>query len=153
MKITVDKSMNVDGNLVFTITCKEPHVHTLSGESLRLMEGLDYYLKAFEGDIDPNIYDMLKRSNHDIQDTVFQEVLTNLRFAIENELRPKFRPICQEVYNWIYDKQEGHVKEWLMKFDPQRTTYYFDNDVKKDCGRILYDEVSEDKVDDDEDED
>ncbi len=132
MKISVDRTSNSEGDLVFTITVKEPHVAPFSDEERMSLESIDLFTKTMEKSLDPTgvLYQDILNANHKVKEKVFCRVLNNLKFAIENEFRPKFKPICQEIYNWIYDKQEGFLKTWMAEFDPQRTTYYFDNDER-----------------------
>jgi len=66
-----------------------------------------------------------------------------------------FKPICQEIYNWIQDHQSGDIKNWMIQFDPQRTKYYFHNDPENPYSRgpstIPDDKIDEDEEDDDDD--
>lgn len=132
MKISVDRIVNSNDDLVFTITVKEPHVSPFTDDERISIESIDRFTKNMEKTIDPTslLYQDILNANHKVKEKVFMRILENLKFAIENEFRPKFKPICQEIYNWIYDQQEGFLKTWMTEFDPQRTTYYFDNDVK-----------------------
>ena len=150
MKITVDRTLSPEGNLVFTITCKEPHLSTLTEEDTKTLDQLDNFAFDMSSIVSKDVYDVIVKSNTGVKRDIFDKVLDNLRFSIQNEFRPKFQPICQEIYNWIYDYQKGHVKRWMAEFDPQRTTYYFDNDNKS--GILSAQEDPDDKIDD-EDED
>lgn len=155
MKINVDRTVNAQGNLVFTITVSDPQVAPFTDEERICLEGVDAFTKNMSKTIDPNgmLYQDILKANHHVKEKVFMKVLENLKFSIENELRPKFRPICQEIYNWIFDLQQGFLKTWMSEFDPQRTTYYFDNDGKNAYCRNP-NEISDDKVEDkDEDDD
>ncbi len=150
MKITVDRIVDTEGELVFTIKVSEPHLSTLTAEELAALIGIDIYTKTIETTVNPTgvLYQDIVSANHQVKEKVFKRILDNLRFAIENQLQPKFQPICQEIYNWIYDKQEGFLKTWMLEFDPQRTTYFFDND-----GRFNHpiNHTPDDKLDDDDD--
>ncbi len=130
MKITVDRINNSQGELVFTITVKEPHNAPFGDVEKDLMIELD---KCFKSTTETNagnikIKDFILSSIHNAKEKTFIHVIENLKFGIKNELQPMFNPMCQEIYNWIYDAQEGHLKQWLQEFDPQRTKYYFSND-------------------------
>jgi len=158
MKISVDRTESPEGDLTFIITVKEPHVAPFSDAERISLESIDKFTKSMEQTLDPTgiLYQDILNANHKVKEKVFCRVLQNLKFAIENELRPKFRPICQEVYNWIQDKQEGFLKTWMIEFDPQRTTYYFDNDEKMKAQESALHEkraLDEDDLEDDEDED
>jgi len=160
MKIQVDRTNTPEGNLIFTITVCEPH-HSCFGEiEKNIMNILDSSLEQIE-----NIYRTTSDENKTKQDLIaiihvakektFMRVLNNLKFAIENEFRPKFKPICQEIYNWIYDNQTDVLKKWMSEFDPQRTKYYFDNDKQinqyyRNTLDICDDKVDEEEEDDDE---
>ncbi len=132
MKITVDRTVDSEGDLIFTIKVTEPHVAPFTKDEKSSLECIDIFTKQLADVLDPNkpLFQDIQNANHAVKEKVFTRVLTNLKFAIENDLRPKFRPICQEIYNWIYDSQEGFLRTWMQEFDPQRTTYYFDNDEK-----------------------
>ena len=156
MKITVDKNRSSDGDLTFTITVKELHEVPFTAQEYLAMEGLDKFINQMQGilDINSKVYEEIKLSNYALKDKLFQKMLNSLRFSIQEEFRPKFQPICQEIYNEIYDKQTGFVKSWMETFDPQRTTYYFDNDSRMQDNKISTDLMPVDKLDeDDEDED
>ncbi len=154
MDIKVDRTNTPEGDLVFTITVSNPHHTCFGGIEKSIMDILDFSKKGIQ-DLSPE--DNKTRNDvvgliHAAKEKAFVRVLDNLKFSIENEFRPKFKPICQEIYNWIYDHQEDVVKGWLSDFDPQRTKYYFDNDVnasKMDMSQ----ESEHDEEDDDEDED
>ncbi len=156
MKVTVDR-LNLDsGELQFIITMSEPHVAPFSDEERVALESIDRFTKNMASTLDPtgDLYQKVLNANHHVKEQVFLKILQNLRFTIENEFRPKFQPICQEIYNWIYDNQEGFLKTWMMEFDPQRTTYYFDNDIKAKKSILNQESDQEDDWDDeDEDED
>lgn len=143
MKITVDRTVTPEGNLTFTISVTEPQVAPFSEIEKNSLVSIDTFTKEMSKTLDPNsvLYQDILNANHKVKEKVFCKVLENLKFAIENDMRPKFRPICQEIYNWIYDKQEGFLKTWMSEFDPQRTTYYFDNDGK--LQNQLYNQASE----------
>lgn len=152
MKITVDRTNDSEGNLVFTITVKEPHVIPFPEEEKKALDGIDQLTKLIETSLDSSkpLYNEIMQSNRKIKENVFVKSLEKLKFSIQNEFRPKFQPICQEIYNWIYDKQQGVLKNWMIEYDPQRTTYYFDNDGKTQ-NPINTPFISEDKIDEDDD--
>ncbi len=159
MEIKVERNKK-DEDLVFTITVSGGHKSPLTVQEYLALTNIDEFTKTMEGRLsrDSDIFKHLLDSNHDLKEKIFVEILDNLKFAIENQLRPKFKPICQEIYNWIYDYQEGYVKSWMSDFDPQRTTYYFDNDEKiknmyEQSSEIVVDDSDDDSDFDDEDED
>lgn len=158
MKIKVDRTIKAEGELVFTITVTEPHVSPFSEIEKNALESIDAFTKEMEKTLDPAsvLYQDIVNANHKVKEKVFCKVLENLKFAIENEFRPKFKPICQEIYNWIYDKQEGFLKRWMSEFDPQRTTYFFDNDGRlqnQHINMIADDKVNDEDHDDEDEED
>lgn len=158
MKIKVDRKHSDIGDLVFTITVSEPHHSFFGLEESRVMELLD----ECKVDINKSTSEQNKTRDkvldflHAAKEETFVRVLDNLKFAIENEFRPKFKSICQEIYNWIYDYQIDNLKKWMIEFDPQRTKYYFDNDPKANLVQEPQEsehEGEEDDFDDDEEED
>jgi len=131
MKITVDRTNTPEGNLVFTVTVTEPHFSFFGEEEKQVMDRLDvckneiltYVSHASE------TKDLVLDAMHAVKAETFIKVLKELKFSIKNELTPMFKPICQEIYNWMYDYQTGALKTWMCEFDPQRTKYYFNNDI------------------------
>ena len=155
MKITVDRNVNTDKNLVFTITVNEPHISSFGDTESHIMSLLEdcmekiYGFATKENKCQNDVVDLI----HSAKEKTFVRVLNNLKFAIDNELCTMFKPICQEIYNWIYDYQTDNLKTWMTQFDAQRTKYYFSNDLKKDVMVTDPLKISDDKIDeDDEDE-
>lgn len=130
MKITVDRNVNQDGSLVFTITAKEPNEIAFTENDKKIMDVLTNCKRDLaETEDDPRlIKEHLLEALHGIRDMMFQSVIKSLRTAIRGQLHAKIEPICQEIYNWMYDNQTDVLKSWLQEFDPQRVKYYFDND-------------------------
>lgn len=153
MKITVDRVIKPEGELVFTITVTEPHKAPFGHIEKNMMNVLNVCKEAVEeipteeNKMKIDIISLI----HAAKEKAFDRVMNNLKFAIRNSLQPKFDPICQEIYNWIYDAQDKPLKEWLQEFDPQRTTYYFDNDEKN--RNAFSNKVADDKFDEEDDED
>ena len=151
MKIKVDRVNTPEGNLVFTITVNEPH-HACFGEIEKNMMDI---LDNCKNDISLSTPDDNKIKEHVIslihaaKEKTFMRALDSLKFAIENEFRPKFKPICQEIYNWIYDNQTDALKKWMCEFDPQRTKYYFDNDITAEKIHVPQASEHEDEDEDD----
>ncbi len=151
MKISVERIINTEGNLVFTISVSEPHLAGFGDVDKIMMNILD----ACQNDIFRVTVDENKIKNdvmgliHAAKEKAFVRVLDNLKFSIENEFRPKFKPICQEIYNWIHDKQTNDLKKWMIEFDPERTKYYFDNDLELKNQKRSY-SIPDDKIDDEE---
>ena len=154
MDIKVDRTNTSEGDLVFTITVSDPH-HSSFGESEKNIMNL---LDTCKDNIFRVSSEVNKTKDHVIglihaaKEKTFMMVLDNLKFAIENEFRPKFKPICQEIYNWIYDKQTDVLKKWMGEFDPQRTKYYFDNDITPSKFAMTQESEHDDDEDDEEDE-
>jgi hypothetical protein len=138
MNITVDRH-NKDDQLVFTITVKDPHKVPFTEIDAETILYLNSCKEAVEGlgkAADHPLVGQAVNALHEIQSRTFNRVKDSLMFALRHQLQAKYEPIIQEIYNWLYDKQEGYVKEWMQSFDPQRTTYYFDNDrtIESDYG-------------------
>ncbi len=152
MKITVDR-ISSENDLVFTIKVSEPH-HACFGELEKTMMAM---LDCCKDGVSGLTTEENKTKNdvmgliHAAKEKTFVRVLDSLKFAIQNELAPMFKPICQEIYNWIHDQQSGDLKAWMIEFDPQRTKYYFNND--QTAQKILIAQESEHENEDDEDED
>jgi hypothetical protein len=153
MDIKVDRTQTPEGKLVFTITVGEPDIAPFEEVEKNVLESIDKFTKEMANTIDSSkeLYMDIVIANHRVKEKVFMKVLDNMKFEIENELRPKFKPICQEIYNWIFDHQKGYLKKWMTEFDPQRTTYFFDNDGRFQNQNL--NEIAEEKIDEDEDED
>ncbi len=158
MKIKVDRTNTSEGDLVFTITVSDPHQGCFGEEEKKMMNLLDFCKDSLE-----SITSSENKTKEDIislihasKEKTFVRILNNLKFSIENDFRIKYKPICQEIYNWIYDHQTDSLKKWMQEFDPQRTTYYFDNDNRykhEVLNMISDDKIDEDDCDDEDNED
>lgn len=140
MKITVDRDIQPH-ELVFTIRVTNPHQAPFGENELRLMKDLQDCQNniRLNEEKDLALSELVAAKVYGIKDHIFQKVIESLRFSIDHSLNTKFKPICQEIYNWIYDNQNGDLKRWLEEFDPQRTQFYFDNDGKKENNDLEYD--------------
>jgi hypothetical protein len=129
MKIEVTRTDHSEG-LTFTINVTEPHDAPFSEIDSEPINFLELCKKEVERLAPPEhkLVGEVVNSIHAIKQRTFDRVKTSLEFSIENSLKLKLRPICQEIYNWIYDNQKPNLKAWMQEFDPQRTKYYFDND-------------------------
>jgi len=119
--------MQEDGSVIFTIKVSNPHSVWFSESDQKLMKILDV-CKAECVDEQGKLKDDIIRLVHAAKEKTFRGVLDKLNFDIKNTFEPRFKHICQEIYNWIYDAQTGSLKGWMNDFDPQRTKFYFDND-------------------------
>jgi len=131
MKIKVDRTNTSEGDLVFKITVSEPNHVCFSYAEKQIMNLLDNCKEHMNNlSLEENkTKDEAVSFINIAKEKTFLRILDNLKFAIENEFRTKFKPICQEIYNWIYDHQTDSLKNFMLEFDPQRTKYYFDNDI------------------------
>ncbi len=132
MKIETNRKVEEDGSLTFTVKVSEPQVVDFSKCDQELMTILEdcqnnINLVDSDGKIKYDITGLIHRA----KEKSFDRFLEKLKFDIKNNFEPRFKHICQEIYNWIYDSQTGALKQWMQDFDPQRTKYYFDND--KSC--------------------
>lgn len=142
MKITVGRI--IEGNsLKFIINVTEPHQIPFEKPQQFLLKSLQEMAQSLCNikEEDDAFRDDLETALHGVQSMLFHRSIDSLRFSIENELKPKFEPMCQEIYNWLYDHQKDELKGWLQEFDPQRTKYYFDND--KTCESDYSEEENE----------
>src|SRR6187399_81340 len=123
MKITIDRVNDPAGDIIFIIRCKDPHNVPFGDEELKILGELDKCQVSIENiNSDPRILkDHVKSLIHAAKEKAFTKMQNSLRFAIDNELQIKFHPMCQEIYNWIYDAQKDPIKNWLSEFDPERT--------------------------------
>lgn len=130
MKIDVERMVNAEGHLVFTITAKNGKDYDFSEINTSYLQDVDKAIKHMDSlEIsDDKIKASIKSHVNTLKELAFIEVTKYLKFAIRHSLQVKFDHICQEIYNWIYDSQDGFVKKWLYEFDPKRSKYYFDND-------------------------
>src|SRR5688572_18499941 len=129
MKIEVNRTEDSEG-LTFTIKVSEPHDAPFSEIDFETINFLEVCKTEVERLAPPEnkLLGEVVNSIHTIKQKTFDRVKTSLQFAIENNVKEKLVPICQEIYNWIYDNQKPFLKAWMQEFDPQRTKYYFDND-------------------------
>lgn len=156
MDIKVDRVSNEKGDLVFTITVSKSHFPNVSEEEISALVAMDAFTKTLGTTIDPEkkLYQDILAANKTVKEKIFQKILSSLKFSIKNQLQPKFDPICQEIYNWIYDAQRSFLKSWMTEFDPQRTTYFFDNDEQMKFQFLNEDyPVDKDPEDDEQDSD
>lgn len=153
MQIKVDRTECSGSRLVFTITCTDPAIIEFSKDELGALISIEVATKLLSEALskDSEIFRSLQDSHHEIKERIFDEMLDQMKETIRKRLDDNFRPICQEVYNWIYDHQDGYVKNWMMEFNPERTTYYFDNDPRMTSQ--FGSKQPDDKFDDEEDED
>lgn len=151
MKIAVERVIDEEERLVFTITVTEPHDASLEEDEFKIMQMAENNKLLLAQYDTPNrktkarAYELLNF----FQEEVFKEVLRRLRFSIDETLRPKFMPILQEIYNWIYDRQADRLKDWMEKYDPQRSRYYFDNDKEMNPSEDQESEHDEEDEEDD----
>jgi hypothetical protein len=129
MRIEVDRTEHSEG-LTFTIKVTQPHdvpFSEIDAETMNFLEMCKYSVEKL-GPPEHKLVGEVVNSIHSIKQRTFNRVRGSLVFAIQNSLQEKMTPICQEIYNWIYDNQKPALKQWMQEFDPQRTKYYFDND-------------------------
>lgn len=132
MNIKVGRDNSLDGDLIFTIQVSDPHKIEFTDDEKKIISILEKCISTLENEMSSSAEKVkleILSSLHGIKNQIFCRIIDNLKFNIENDFRPKFKPICQEIYNWLYDHQTGIIKNWMLEFDPQRTKYYFDNDV------------------------
>ena len=128
-----------ENKLTFTIVCENPKEFPKEDGDFELMGILDDCSFKVQNSIQPNdvVKETILSRLFDIKEMVFEDIEQSLSFSIREVLEPRFKHISREIYNWQYDNAEAYLKKILQTFDPQRTTYYFDNDQSE--------EVSEDK--------
>ncbi len=155
MEITVDRSVSSEGNLVFTITAKNPHKSPFGELEVNVLSKLDSCREMFSEDdeLQSKLIQDVVALIYTAKEKAFTRVKRNLTFAIDEQLNPMIDPIRQEIYNWIYDMQDKPIKTWMSEFDPQRTKYYFCNDDKHKAYYQNSSTMPDDKFDDEEGDD
>lgn len=130
MKITLERHIKENKDLVFTITCSEPHSAPFTDVDRETFEFLDTCKEHIQtlGNPESPLNGQVCTAIHNIKRNTFERVRKNLVFEIQQGIETKIHHVCTEVYNWIYDYQAEQAKQWMQEFDPQRTKYYFSND-------------------------
>ena len=118
MKIKVDRTVCEDDQLVFKITVTDPKNANFSNVEVEMMKILDMCKESIHQASPDDIKDNQLKYDivgliHRAKERAFGRVEEELKFAIKNDLEPKFKPVCQEIYNWIMDKQDPKVRSWL----------------------------------------
>lgn len=154
MDITVDRSITPEGDLIFSIQVKNPSLVNFGIHERHIMSILNAANSSINDvpSTEPKLKEDIRSLVHMAKHKQFERVIEKLKFSIKNSLEAKFNPMCQEIYNWMYDAQDTPLKEWMSEFDPQRTQFYFDNDLR--AKRALDRQESEHEIEiDDEDDD
>ncbi len=152
MKIEVARVDHPD-SLVFTIIVTEPHIVPFTPQEHLTLTSMDAFIKNMENTLHPHskLYRDILEANHGVKEKILMRVLKSLKESIKEDLQPKFDPICEEIFNWLYDRQDGQLRSWLSQFQPERTKYYFSNDAKMKYKNALsdtnYDEDEDDETD------
>lgn len=131
MKIEVER-VKRENSTEFTIKVTDPHKAPFTVEedyTLRAMEQFNIDMRTALNPASKLYHDFVCAA-HEVKEKMVCRVLESLKSSIRNDLESQFKPICQEIFNWIYDNQDEHVKSWLSAFYPERVTYYFANDRK-----------------------
>lgn len=128
MKITVDRTLDAEGNLVFTITCKEPKCPHLIQEDFDRIKKIKSLMVESSKTCGLKM-DYIEEAVDNIRENFFSQIKRVLTRVIENDLNTKIIPMQAEIYRWIIDAQDDMVKDWMSSYDPQRAKYYFDNDM------------------------
>lgn len=149
MKIKVER-VKCENSIEFTIKVTDPHKVPFTVEEeymLRAMEQLNVDTRTALSP-ESTLYHDFVCAAHEVREKMVCRVLNSLKSSIRDDLESQFNPICQEIFNWIYDNQDEHVKSWLSAFYPERITYYFANDL-----RMKQQDIKSDTDYDQEDED
>lgn len=132
MKIEVHRAVSEKGNLIFTIEARDPQGVTFSQEEFTILKHLDEAMVKINHDVEKKgiIFEETIMKIHDVKSEIHARMLRYLKNNIKLDFEPRFNHICQEIYNWLLENQDGLEKKWMLEFDPQRTRFYFDNDPK-----------------------
>jgi hypothetical protein len=149
MKVKLERSNTDDGNLVFTLTVSDPKYALLKQEENQIMGIVDQCQKNVDI-IDSNepLRDSVVNILQKAKSKAFERVLNQIKSSIDEDLDAKIKPIRQEIYNWMYDHESNPMKKWMQDLDPQRTKYYFDNDITAESNHVP--QESEHEEDDEE---
>lgn len=147
MEITIEREHQGD-ELVFTIRVKDCSKIKKSV----LLQEVEYYEREFDY-LPPLIGESIKLYLNDVKDREIDMILGKTRFHIDNQLIPRIKHICQEIYNWIYDHQDEGIQNIMNKIERGRTKYYFDNDAQATKNQVPQESEHDDEDWDDEDSD
>lgn len=133
MKISVNRKQK-PGQLTFTITVKNPMVVEIPDEIKQAMDYLDSCKEAVKNIPVPDKINPLACLSHIqiLKQNTFERIKGQITAEIQGKVHRHIASISQEIYNMIYDSQEDYAKQLFQELDPQRTTYYFDNDKKSE---------------------
>lgn len=126
MEITVDRTCEEDV-IVFTIKVKDLKKSPFNEASLQMMKTLDIAKSDVYKHENPYLEAVVMHI-HAAKEAVCDKVIKNLKFEIKEQFEPKFKQVCQEIYNSVVDSQEEFVKSWMLESEPERFKYYFNND-------------------------
>lgn len=132
MKISIERVQPDDSSLLFVIKVTDPTDASLTEvdtSTLTFLERCKESIEALDSPENPLCAEAVS-AIHALKLQKFERVLDQLRGVIADSLNMRTQHISQEIYNWIYDRQNGELKTWMQECDPQRTRYYFDNDPK-----------------------
>lgn len=150
MKIEVSRVQN-EKTIEFTIKVTEPHTVPFTLEEANTLSAIQQFNNTMSAALNPasKLYHDIVCATHDVKEKMVCRVLESLKSSIRDDLESQFKPICQEIFNWIYDNQEEHAKSWLSAHYPERVTYYFANDIKRQaqCAKSDTDYDQEDEDD------
>lgn len=149
MKIEVNRINTNEGDLVFNIKISKPTYVNLKLEENQILSMVNDCQKRVEViDSDDNLKDSVVNILQIAKTKTFERVLNQIKSSINEDLESKMKPIKQEIYNWLYDHQNNPLKNWMLDLDPQRTKYYFDNDITSESNYIPQESEHEEEDDD-----
>lgn len=130
MLIEINRDNVETGELVFTIKVSLPHAVPFSTNELEVLKKLQETKSGIilEKIKDQKLAENLEEAIDHVQNEILLRVKHSLKCGIDHQLRDRIHPICQEIYNWLFEAQTEQVKNWLFQVDGERIKYYFDND-------------------------
>jgi hypothetical protein len=131
MKIEVER-VKRENAIEFIIKVTDPHGVPFTLEEAHTLRAVEQFNSTMSAALNPasKLYHDIVCATHEVKEKMVCRVLESLKSSIMDDLESQFKPICQEIFNWLYDNQEEHAKSWLSAFYPERVTYYFANDLK-----------------------
>src|SRR5690606_636756 len=126
MDIQVNRTHRDDGALVFEIVVTNPPTLKFNQddkEILDMLQNIQNELHKVDKEAD-FVREDVQQHIHLAKKRIISETNKKLCSSIDNQLEFKFKPMCQEIYNWAYDHQTQALQSWMTENDPVRIKYY-----------------------------
>jgi len=132
MEVTVDRTITPEGDLVFVMRLKNPHIQQVGNDEVNMMSILNAAQSAIEEipALDLDFKDRVQDAVTKAKKIAFENIFFSLKFWIKAAIENPHDRIYQEIENWVCDAQPEPLKSWLNEFYANRTKYYFNNDIQ-----------------------